>query len=210
MLRNCLFEKEHHVQFMAVEMDFLSFLLMPIRGNEVFSEEKDSVGMPRRLLNVSSEKIRDPDLETRRMVVDCLILLTGTKTGRNFLKDNKVFPIVREFDKHEEDEELSMTIYKLVHVLLLDDPEDEPSEEAPTIAPAPASAQTTESGIARATPAAEAKPTSSTHVKTDLPVAAVPVAKKEPTPTPAALPKAVAPPAPRVDLDEAGEPIEEI
>jgi hypothetical protein len=181
--------------------------LMPIRGNEVFSEEKDSVGMPRRLLNVSQQKIRDPDAETRRMVVDCLILLTSTKQGRQYLKDNKAFPIVREYDKHEEEEELSMTIYKLVHVLLLDDPEDEPSsgDEPMPMEPTPSQKQhtstTSTSSSSAAAPVAEPKIVElPDEPKPAKPAAAAPVV----------VPKPVVVEAKKIDVDETGEPIEEL
>eukprot|EP01122_Echinamoeba_exundans_P000316 TRINITY_DN10285_c0_g1_i1.p1 TRINITY_DN10285_c0_g1~~TRINITY_DN10285_c0_g1_i1.p1 ORF type:complete len:423 (+),score=100.99 TRINITY_DN10285_c0_g1_i1:64-1332(+) len=208
MLRNCLFEKDHHGQFLDPELDFLSFLLMPIRGNEVFSEEKDTVGMPRRLLNVSQQKIRDPDIETRRMVVDCLILLTSTKQGRQYLKDNKAFPIVREYDKNEEDEELSMTIYKLVHVLLLDDPEDEPSssDQPLAIEPSPAQKQHTASSSTSSTSTPAPAPVPEPKI-VELPDEPLPAAK------PAAAPAASKPTvveAKKIDVDEAGEPIEEL
>jgi len=127
-IRNCLFEKEYHDWLFSDEVDILSVILMPIRGPEQFNEE-DQKGMPEKLKRHDPNKKRDTDIECRRLLVDSITLLTATKLGRETLRANKVYPILREFDLREEDAEVHEKIYHLVHVLVCDEVESPKIEE---------------------------------------------------------------------------------
>ena len=125
VMRNCMFEHKDHEWVLQDEMDMLTEVLLLIRGPEPFEDAKDTDGMSERLKNVPSTKKREDDIECKKLIADILTLFTATRFGRDQLKKQKAYPIVREFDREEKNETVSQKLYDLVHVLLLDDPEDE-------------------------------------------------------------------------------------
>lgn len=126
MIRNCLFEFDYHEWLLSEEVDILTHLLLPLRGSDVFSD-KESEGMSPKLRNVPPNKTRESDRECRRMIIDCLTLLTATRNGRETMRAKKVYPILREYDKVEGDETISCAIYNLVRVLILDEAPEQSS-----------------------------------------------------------------------------------
>jgi len=61
---------------------------------------------------------REPNTEIRAMLVDSILLLTSTKIGREKLREKKVYPILREYDKIEENEEIKNNLFSIVNVLV--------------------------------------------------------------------------------------------
>jgi hypothetical protein len=130
IMRNCLFDpKEHEWVLNASDLDFLTSLLILIRTAEPFENPDDTIGMDERLKTPSPSQKLEEDIECKKLIVDILTLLTATRFGRDLLKTKKAYPIVREFDRLENNEVISSKLYELVHVLLLDDPEDEEANE---------------------------------------------------------------------------------
>eukprot|EP01121_Diplochlamys_sp_Union-15-3_P022529 TRINITY_DN9620_c0_g1_i3.p1 TRINITY_DN9620_c0_g1~~TRINITY_DN9620_c0_g1_i3.p1 ORF type:complete len:351 (-),score=58.70 TRINITY_DN9620_c0_g1_i3:46-1098(-) len=122
-LRNCLFEKEYHDWLFSDEVKILTYLLLPFRGTEEFDKE-DQEGMPDELKKVVPDKKKEQDIECKKLLIDCITLLTATPKGRAFMKAKKVYPILREYDLREEDDEIHEKIYHLVHVLVLEEVPD--------------------------------------------------------------------------------------
>lgn len=126
VIRNCLFDhKDHEWLLTDSEMDLLTEVLWLIRGPAPFEDASETEGMVERLKNVPSTKLAEEDIECKKLIADILTLFTATRFGREYMKTHKAYPIVRELDREEKNEVLSTKLYDLVHVLLLEDPEDE-------------------------------------------------------------------------------------
>jgi len=70
-------------------------------------------------------KIREPQAEIRLLLIETLVLLCSTVENRNFLRAQQVYPIIRNTDLVETDENVSETIYRLVNFLQRDEIDDE-------------------------------------------------------------------------------------
>jgi len=117
-IRNSLFESSFHEALLSDPEDtLLCTILLPLRGPEELDKE-DTEGMPQKLVYTSPGKTRESNTEIRTMLVDCVLLLTSTKFGREKLRAKKVYPILREYDKVEEIDEIKNNIFNIVNVLV--------------------------------------------------------------------------------------------
>ncbi|XP_068451976.1 protein HGH1 homolog [Clinocottus analis] len=121
-LRNCCFDHAHHEWLLSDAVDVLPFLLLPLAGPEELTEEEND-GLPVDLQYLPEDKRREEDPDIRKMLLETLLLLTATKSGRDSLAQKKVYPIMREFHKWEKDVHVSAACEKLVQVLIGDEPE---------------------------------------------------------------------------------------
>lgn len=198
VVRNCMFEHQDHEWVLEDEMDLLTEVLLLVRGPEPFEDAKDTEGMSERLKNVPATKKREEDIECKKLIADILTLFTATRFGREHMKRHKAYPIIREFDREEKNETVSAKIYDLVHVLLLDDPEDEEAK-----------AQTAkEFKEAAAASAAQAKDGASLNEQTAESSSTTSASSSLVPVSSATLPVVKAPSKP--DIDEYGEEIEEL
>eukprot|EP01125_Pyxidicula_operculata_P002069 TRINITY_DN12022_c0_g1_i1.p1 TRINITY_DN12022_c0_g1~~TRINITY_DN12022_c0_g1_i1.p1 ORF type:complete len:382 (-),score=89.62 TRINITY_DN12022_c0_g1_i1:23-1168(-) len=113
-LRNIFFESEHHSKLLTDSM--ITSLLWPIRGPEQLKSD-ETENLPSKLKAVPSSKEREKDTEIKSMIIDCLLLLTSTKDGRDFLKKKDIYPIIREYDSVEENQEISSNIFNLLNII---------------------------------------------------------------------------------------------
>ncbi|KAM9410674.1 protein HGH1 homolog [Pholidichthys leucotaenia] len=121
-LHNCCFDHSHHEWLLSDAVDILPFLLLPVAGPEELTEEENE-GLPVDLQYLPEDKKREEDPDLRKMLLETLLLLTATKAGRQTLKEKKVYPIMREFHRWEEEVEVTAACEKLVQVLIGDEPE---------------------------------------------------------------------------------------
>ncbi|XP_072532624.1 protein HGH1 homolog isoform X2 [Salminus brasiliensis] len=121
-LRNCCFDHAHHEWLLSDAVDILPFLLLPLAGPEELSEEENE-GLPVDLQYLPEDKTREEDPDIRKMLIETLLLLTATKTGRQIMKERNVYPIMREFHKWEKEPQVISACEKLVQVLIGDEPE---------------------------------------------------------------------------------------
>jgi len=94
-------------------------------GPEPFSEEERQ-GMPSTLVNLGSDKVREPDPECRKMLVEILAMLTRSRPCREIMRAKKVYPIVRNVDTSETNEAIKDVVYTIVSALLPDEVDDTP------------------------------------------------------------------------------------
>jgi hypothetical protein len=66
-------------------VNILPYLLYPLVGPEPFREDEIE-GMPAFLTRLGPNKMREEDLESRKLLVEALTLLTGTRRGRDFMR----------------------------------------------------------------------------------------------------------------------------
>lgn len=116
-IRNCLFESQYHEWLLGPEVELMTLLLLPLRNSETYPAD-DTALMPLRLQAPSNKPI-ESNLDCQKMIVDCLTLVATTPYGREFLRAKKAYPIVRDFHKVVTDDTLSDAIFTLVENVLL-------------------------------------------------------------------------------------------
>uniref|UniRef100_A0A8D2AN82 Protein HGH1 homolog n=1 Tax=Sciurus vulgaris TaxID=55149 RepID=A0A8D2AN82_SCIVU len=121
-LRNCCFEHRHHKWLLGPEVDILSFLLLPLAGPEDFSEEEMN-RLPVDLQYLPPEKQREPDADIRKMLIEAIMLLTATAPGRQLVRDQGTYLILRELHSWEPEPDVRVACEKLIQVLIGDEPE---------------------------------------------------------------------------------------
>jgi len=128
VIKNCCFQKEKYDYLLSDEVDLVYHLLYPLRGSERLSAD-DMDGLHPSLHNnvIDMKKTREPDKDIRKTLIECLILLSGTKESRDILRKKQVYPMIREAEKPEEDTEIVDAMHKLVDLLMFTD--DMPSLE---------------------------------------------------------------------------------
>ena len=142
-LRNLLLSKDSGVHGRVLAADGAGWLTASLilgLGTEVcppFSELNDTLDDERQerenMSPVLAKLFRgeltktaclDPDREARDLSVDCLLLLASLRTGREKLRETKVYPAIRAYHPHEPDSELSDKVYDLVDFLISDEAKD--------------------------------------------------------------------------------------
>ncbi|KFO30635.1 Protein FAM203A [Fukomys damarensis] len=121
-LRNCCFEHRHHEWLLGPEVDILPFLLLPLAGPEDFSEE-EMARLPVDLQYLSPDKQREPDADIRKMLIEAIMLLTATAPGRQQVRDQGAYLILRELHTWEPEPDVQMACEKLIQVLIGDEPD---------------------------------------------------------------------------------------
>jgi hypothetical protein len=86
-------------------------------------EAEDTAGMDPLVLEGGEEKVIEPDRDVRATLLETLLLFCATRSARETLRKLKTYPIVREVDLLETDQELSEVIYKIVNFLQRDEAE---------------------------------------------------------------------------------------
>ncbi|XP_001917181.4 protein HGH1 homolog [Equus caballus] len=121
-LRNCCFEHRHHEWLLGPEVDVLPHLLLPLAGPEDFSEE-EMERLPVDLQYLPPDKQREPDPDIRKMLIEAIMLLTATAPGRQQVRDQGAYLILRELHTWEPEPDVRATCEKLIQVLIGDEPE---------------------------------------------------------------------------------------
>ncbi|RKO98952.1 hypothetical protein CXG81DRAFT_15232 [Caulochytrium protostelioides] len=122
---NTAFRPSTHDYLLNPELNFLSYILLPLCGDEDFSEE-DMEGMPDDLQMLEPGNAREPDAGIRYLLVQQLLLLTQTRKGREILRANKVYPVIRQLHLWEQDEDVKDVIERLVNMLMRDEDDGKP------------------------------------------------------------------------------------
>lgn len=120
-IKNVAFEVESHRLLLDEDgANLLPYLLLPLAGNEEFSEE-DSADMLPDLQLLPPDKQRDPDNEILVIHLETLLLLTTSRHGRELMRNVKVYPFIRECHLHVENEDVREACDRLVQVLMRDE-----------------------------------------------------------------------------------------
>jgi hypothetical protein len=117
LVKNCCLDVGLHDHLLQEDLELLTYLLLPLIGNEEYSDE-DMMGMPSALQFQPSTKERESDVAVRHLLVECLMLLMVKRRGRELLRERKVYPIMRELEKTESDATIKELIYSIVDLLL--------------------------------------------------------------------------------------------
>ncbi|XP_063610745.1 protein HGH1 homolog [Penaeus indicus] len=116
-IHNCCFEKEQHPWLMGEEVDLVPRLLLPLAGPDTFTEEEND-SLPVDLQFLPDDKIREPVPEIRKLVLEALMQMCVTREGRELLRSQNAYLILREHHKWEEDRHCIMLNEDVVNLLL--------------------------------------------------------------------------------------------
>lgn len=128
-IKNVAFDVPSHPSFFSRnEIDIFPSILLPIMGSEEYDPEELAAMLPElKLLPPDKERESDPTIVQTH--VETLMLFTTTRTGRDHMRDIKVYPLIRETHLRIKDEGVRVACERLVQVLMLDDE----VEEAPRV-----------------------------------------------------------------------------
>lgn len=130
-IKNCAFHTAGHPALLTPEntkvavppsnleapgIGVLPYILLPLAGPEELDLE-DQEKLPEALQFLPPTKIREPDEVLRLTHVETLLLLCHTRFGRDFLRDNGVYEIVRATHENETVDKISEHIERLVNLL---------------------------------------------------------------------------------------------
>ena len=131
-LKNCAFvQLAHELLLSSGSINFLPYILLPLCGPEEFDLDEQEK-LPEECHFLPPEKERDPDPSVRLMLVETLILLSGTRSGRDTLRAKGVYEVVRTAHKVERDEDVRIAIERVVNLLMRDEGQDTKIEEIPS------------------------------------------------------------------------------
>ncbi|XP_022101965.1 protein HGH1 homolog [Acanthaster planci] len=121
-LKNCCFETAYHDWLLSNTVDILPYLLLPLAGPEELSEE-EMEGMPEDLQYLEEDKKRETDSDIKKMLLEAVMKLCSTKSGRKTVQDKRTYIIIREYHRWEKEPSLQQPIENLIQVLIKEEPE---------------------------------------------------------------------------------------
>lgn len=134
-IKNVAFDVSLHKSFLSEDgLNVLPYILLPITGNEEYSEDEMLAMLPDLQL-LPPDKKRDDDPTIVQTHVETLTILTTTRESREYLREVQVYPIIRETHLKVQDEGVQEACERLVQVLARDEEDekkDENKDEVPT------------------------------------------------------------------------------
>lgn len=116
-IRNLSFDADFHDFLISHDLELLTYLLTPIMGNEEYCDEEMDT-LPISLQYLPKEKQRDNDVDIRRMILETLNKLCLRRNGREFLRENGVYYILREYHKWEKDPKVRLSCENVIDILI--------------------------------------------------------------------------------------------
>ncbi|XP_046976237.1 protein HGH1 homolog [Vanessa cardui] len=116
-LRNLSFDTKYHDFPLSNELELLTYLLSPLMGNEDYPDDEMDK-LPIALQYLPKEKQRDADVDIRKMIIETLNQLCAQRKGREILRDNGVYYVLREYHKWEKDPNLLLACENVVDILI--------------------------------------------------------------------------------------------
>ncbi|KAF8579914.1 DUF383-domain-containing protein [Ramaria rubella] len=135
VIKNCSFHASGHRALLSVEdapiavppstvsapgVNVLPAILLPLAGPEEFDLE-DQEKLPLALQFLPPTKKRESDSVLRLTHIETLLLLCTTRWGRDFLRQNGTYEIVRTMHETEHVDKISEHIERLVNILQRDE-----------------------------------------------------------------------------------------
>ncbi|KAK9237350.1 hypothetical protein V1525DRAFT_360810 [Lipomyces kononenkoae] len=121
-IKNSLFELPEHITLLDKDrVNILPYLLLPLAGPEELSED-EMFELPDELQLLPPDKQREDDHEILRVHVESLVLLGSTRYGRDFMRNNGVYPLVRELHLAIENDDVREICERFVQLIMADEP----------------------------------------------------------------------------------------
>ncbi|KAI0596446.1 hypothetical protein F4775DRAFT_584935 [Biscogniauxia sp. FL1348] len=122
-IKNVAFDVASHPLFISEDdIDIMPYLLLPITGNEEYDEDETMAMLPDLQL-LPPDKQRDSDPNIIQTHVETLLLLSTTRKVRDYMREIKVYPIIRETHARINNEGVRDACERLVQVLMRDEAE---------------------------------------------------------------------------------------
>jgi Domain of unknown function (DUF383)/Domain of unknown function (DUF384) len=119
--RNCCFDTASHSLLLAPDkINLLPSLLLPLCTPEEFPEE-DSEKLPTELQLLDETHKREESNSIICAYLETFLLLTTTFPGREYMRSNGVYIIIRRLHEEVEDEDVRGLVERLVNVLMRDE-----------------------------------------------------------------------------------------
>ncbi|KAF8552878.1 DUF383-domain-containing protein [Imleria badia] len=146
-IKNCAFHASAHQAILSPDtdkvavppstivapgIDALPYILLPLAGPEELDLE-DQEKLPSALQFLPPTKNREPDSALRLAHVETLLLLCTTRWGRDFLRANGVYEIIRATHLEETVDKVSEHIERLVQLIKGAEGLETTSEIGPTV-----------------------------------------------------------------------------
>ncbi|XP_040573719.1 protein HGH1 homolog [Lepeophtheirus salmonis] len=117
-LRNITFDESSH-NFLLKDIEILTRLLLPLAGPTPEHLESDQIeSLPLDLQYLDHDKQIEEDPDVRKMILEALTQLCATKDGREFIRGQNAYIILREFHKVEKDKVVKLACENLVDILI--------------------------------------------------------------------------------------------
>ncbi|CAD5121627.1 DgyrCDS10121 [Dimorphilus gyrociliatus] len=120
LMHNLCWQKELHEWLLTDNsVGILTRLLEPLAGPEEFDDD-EMEKLPIELQYLPGDKKREPVAEIRKLLIQTIHRLTVTKFGRDFIKDNGAYYILRELHKVEEHPGVMNVLESCIYCLIQD------------------------------------------------------------------------------------------
>jgi hypothetical protein len=121
IVKNCCFDTELHASILALP-DIIVHILRPLIGPEPLNEDENDT-FPVDLQYMEPSKEREQVTSIRSSLLQTLYQLCSTQCGREFLRRNGAYYVLRELHKCEKNEEVLLYCENVVGVLIRDEDE---------------------------------------------------------------------------------------
>ncbi|XP_039762891.1 protein HGH1 homolog [Pararge aegeria] len=122
IVRNLSFDTSYHVFLLSEDLDLLSYLLPPIMGNEEYSDD-EMEKLPAAVQYYSKDKRRDCVLEIRKEIIETLNKLCAKRHGREVLRNNGVYYVLREYHRWETEASMLLACENVIDILIQEEEE---------------------------------------------------------------------------------------
>jgi len=119
-IKNCLFDTEKQMDLLKNKsINILSAILLPLTLPENKGLNKEDIDkLPEKLKNLDGKHKIEPEIEIRVTLLESILLLCVTREGREYLRENGVYPLIRELDKESKNDKVTDVAYRIVDMLM--------------------------------------------------------------------------------------------
>lgn len=117
-IRNCCFDTNCH-DLLLNQLDLLPRLTLPLAGPTPDCFEEDEIEkLPIDLQYLDQDKDIEHDADIRKLLLEALCQLCATRKGRERIREQNVYLILRELHKVEKDENVKLACENVVDILI--------------------------------------------------------------------------------------------
>lgn len=126
IIKNCLFETDYHARILTKEREE-DFIITTLAGrlldqrSSLSPAEREQLPVELQLLDKMEA---EPDMVVRSLVIESLIILGTTREGRETIRVKEIYPILREWHRLEQEDDMKALIERLVELLIRDEEPD--------------------------------------------------------------------------------------
>lgn len=122
-IKNCLFDTDRQMPLLEdTNIHLLESILRPLTfGNNKGLKKDEIKDITESLKDLSIDKKVEPEMAIRAIHLESILLLCVTRLGRDYLRERKIYPLIREIDKDSKDQEVGRVAYEIVNMLMRDE-----------------------------------------------------------------------------------------